>query len=120
MEKFESWTDNDGNLEDLVSLDRLTNVCLYWFGNSIDASLRLYKENRKSPLALEGLIPCDVPFAIAHSPRELLIPPRSWIERALKVERWTEMPRGGHFAALEQPQALAENIRASFRPWRDR
>ena len=121
LEKFESWTDNDGNLEDLISLDRLlTNICLYWFGNSIDASLRLYKENRKSPLALEGLVPCDVPFAIAHFPKELPIPPRSWIERALKVERWTEMPRGGHFAALEQPQALAEDIRASFRPWRNR
>ena len=53
------------------------NICLHWFGNSIDASLRLYKENRKSPLALEGLIPCDVPFAIAHFPRELPIPPRS-------------------------------------------
>jgi len=120
-EKFESWTDHDGNLEDLISMDQLlTNIGVYWFGNSIDASLRLYKENRKQPLMLEGLLPCDVPFAIAHFPRELPIPPRSWIERALKVERWTEMPRGGHFAALEQPSALAEDIRASFRLWRHR
>jgi len=120
-EKFQSWSDHDGDLEEVISLDQLlTNICIYWFGNSIASSLRLYKENRKQPFTLDGLLPCDVPFAIAHFPKELPIPPRSWIERALKVERWTEMPRGGHFAALEQPRALAEDVRASFRPWRHR
>jgi pimeloyl-ACP methyl ester carboxylesterase len=120
-EKFESWVDHDGDLEAVVPLDTLlTNICIYWFGNSIDASLRLYKENRFQPLALDGLLPCNVPFSIAHFPKELPIPPRSRIERALKVERWTDMPRGGHFAALEQPRLLAEDITASFRPWRDR
>ncbi|MFF2322798.1 epoxide hydrolase family protein [Agrobacterium sp. NPDC058088] len=120
-EKFQSWVDHDGDLEAVVPLDTLlTNICIYWFGNSIDASLRLYKENRLNPLVLDSLLPCDVPFSIAHFPKELPIPPRSWIERGLRVERWTELPRGGHFAALEQPKLLAEDIRASFRPWRGR
>ncbi|TMV04565.1 epoxide hydrolase family protein [Brucella haematophila] len=120
-EKFESWSDHTGDLETVVSIDELlTNICIYWFGNSIDASLRIYKENRNQPLILDEFLPCEVPFAIAHFPKELPIPPQSWIERALRVERWTEMPRGGHFAALEQPQALAEDIRAAFRPWRSR
>lgn len=120
-EKFESWTDHRGELETVVSLDELlTNICIYWFGNSIDASLRIYKENRRHPLALDGFPPCPVPFSIAHFPKELPMPPRMRIERALRVERWTEIPRGGHFAALEQPRALAEDIRTSFRPWRGR
>jgi len=118
-EKYFSWSDHNGNLESVISLDQLlTNVCLYWFSNSINASLRIYKENSLQPLDFGHLPECKVPFSIAHFPRELPIPPRSWVERALRVERWTEIPRGGHFAALEHPAALAEDIRASFRHFR--
>jgi hypothetical protein len=61
----------------------------------------------------------EVPVAIAHFPREIPIPPRSYIERGYNIPLWTEMSRGGHFAALEEPEALAEDIRAfprGFRP----
>lgn len=118
-EKFLNWSDHDGDLESVIPLDvLLTNVSLYWFGNTIDASLRLYKENRLQPLVFDR--PCDsnVPFGFARFPRELPTPPRSWFERVFKVARWTEMPRGGHFAALEQPELLAEDIRRLFRPLR--
>jgi pimeloyl-ACP methyl ester carboxylesterase len=59
-----------------------------------------------------------VPLGVAHFPRELPMPPRSWVERVFDVRRWTEMPAGGHFAALEQSQLLAEEVRAFFRPVR--
>jgi pimeloyl-ACP methyl ester carboxylesterase len=116
-EKFISWTDHDGDLERVVPLDRLlTIISIYWFGNSLDASLRIYKENRLNPIALADFPSVEVPFSVAHFPKELPIPPRSWVERGLRVVRWTEMPRGGHFAALEQPELLAKDIRAAFEP----
>ncbi|WP_353642371.1 hypothetical protein [Mesorhizobium sp. WSM2239] len=96
-----------------MPLDRLlTIISIYWFGNSLDASLRIYKENRLNPIALADFPPVEVPFSVAHFPKELPPPPRSWVERGLRVVRWTEMPRGGHFAALEQPELLAEDLRA--------
>lgn len=58
------------------------------------------------------------PLGVALFPRELPTPPRSWVERVFKVRRWTPMPRGGHFAALEQPALLAGDMRAFFRPLR--
>ena len=60
----------------------------------------------------------DLPTAYAASPREILLPPRAWAERTYNIQRWTTMPAGGHFAALEQPEALAADIRAFFRPLR--
>ena len=57
-------------------------------------------------------------IGVALFPRELPMPPRSWVERVLNVHRWTVMPRGGHFIALEQPELLAGDIRAFFRPLR--
>lgn len=119
VEKFLSWTDCDGDLEAVIPLDvLLTDISVYWFGNTIDASLRLYKENRLQPLVFAPGARVDVPLAVAVFPKELPMPPRSWVERVFRVDRWTEMPRGGHFAALEQPEFLAEDIRAFFRPMR--
>jgi pimeloyl-ACP methyl ester carboxylesterase len=60
-----------------------------------------------------------VPSAMAVFPREISLPPREWGERSFNVHRWTEMPRGGHFAAFEEPALLAQDIRAFFRPLRD-
>lgn len=117
-EKFLSWADHDGALEKTVSLDvLLTNISLYWFGNTIDASLRIYKENKLQPLAFDTAV-SNVPIGVAHFPKEFPTPPRSWLERCFRVERYTEMPRGGHFAALEQPELLTEDVRAMFRPLR--
>jgi pimeloyl-ACP methyl ester carboxylesterase len=118
-EKFRAWTDCDGDITRAVSLDALlTNISVYWFSGSIASSLRIYKENRAAPLVFapgERLIP---PVGFAHFPREILHPPRRYVERVFDIRRWTDMPRGGHFAAMEQPQALAEEIRAFFRPLR--
>lgn len=118
-EKFDAWSDHDGDVEAVTPLDTIiTNVSLYWFSGTIDASLRLYKENRLDPLAFAPDERSAVPLGVAVFPRELPMPPRSWVERVFDVRRWSMMPKGGHFAALEQPEALAEDIRAFFRPLR--
>ena len=118
-EKFRSWSDCDGDVERVFSLDALlTDISIYWFGDSLNASLRLYKENRRQPLVFapgERVIP---PLGMAVFPHELMLPPRSWVERVFDVRQWTRMPAGGHFAALEQPERLAADIRAFFRPLR--
>jgi len=59
-----------------------------------------------------------VPAAFAMFPKDISQPPREWAERFFNVQRWTEMPRGGHFAAMEEPELLVEDIRAFFRPLR--
>ncbi|GAA4476881.1 epoxide hydrolase family protein [Gluconacetobacter asukensis] len=118
-EKFHTWTDRRNAPQSGVPLDvLLTDISLYWFSENVDASLRLYKENRLNPLAFEVGERVDVPLGVAVFPYELPTPPRSWVERVFPVTRWTEMPAGGHFAALEQPKLLAEDIRAFFRPLR--
>jgi pimeloyl-ACP methyl ester carboxylesterase len=62
--------------------------------------------------------PVEVPTAVARFPREIYRPPRAWVEAAFDLRRWTVIPRGGHFAALEQPQLLVEDVRAFFRELR--
>ncbi|MCQ8239549.1 epoxide hydrolase family protein [Rhizosaccharibacter radicis] len=121
VEKFRAWSDCDGDLERCIPLDTLlTNICLYWFNDGPAASLRLYKENRLAPLVFPTGERVRVPCGVAVFPRELPMPPRSWVERVFPVSRWETMPAGGHFAALEQPEQLASEIRAFFRPLRDR
>ena len=113
-EKFHAWADDfDGT----VGLDRLlANISLYWFTDTIGPSMRIYLEGRARPMALAGrVLP---PLGVALFPAELPMPPRSWVERCFDVRRWTAMPAGGHFAALEQPVLLAGEIRAFFRPLR--
>lgn len=118
-EKFTSWSDNDGDFESAISMDSLlSDISLYWFTGSLTGSLRLYKEGRQEPFAPargEHIVP---PLGMALFPRELPTPPRSWVERVFNVQRWTPMPSGGHFAALERPDLLVEDIRAFFRPYR--
>ncbi|WP_285426612.1 epoxide hydrolase family protein [Pseudomonas sp. efr-133-TYG-103a] len=118
-EKFHAWVDHPGDLETVVPLDTLLgDIALYWFGGTLDASLRLYKENRQNPLVFQADERVATPLGVAVFPKELPMPPRSWVERAFDVHRWEIMPRGGHFAALEQPELLAEEIRAFFKPLR--
>lgn len=121
VEKFRAWSDCGGDVERVFPMDELlTNISLYWFGRTLDASFRIYKENRLQPLtfvASERVVP---PLGVAAFPRELPTPPRSWVERVFNVQRWTAMPGGGHFAAMEQPVRLAQEIRAFFRPLRNR
>ncbi|MDR5836256.1 epoxide hydrolase [Caballeronia sp. LZ034LL] len=119
VEKFRTWSDCDGDIERAFTLDDvLTDVSIYWFGHMLDASYRIYKENRRQPLSFDPAERVATPLGVALFPRELPMPPRSWLERVFDVQRWNAMPRGGHFAALEQPALLAEEIRAFFRPLR--
>jgi pimeloyl-ACP methyl ester carboxylesterase len=119
VEKFRSWSDCNGDVEQAFGFDTLlTDICLYWFSDDINGALRLYKENRLAPLAFNSGERVTPPLGVALFPRELPMPPRTWVERTFDVRRWTVMPRGGHFAALEQPDLLVEDIRAFFRPLR--
>jgi pimeloyl-ACP methyl ester carboxylesterase len=108
-EKFREWADPASN----VSLDHiLTNITIYWVSNTITSSMRLYLESAKTPLRFAAGERLATPCAVARFPLEAPFPPRSWIERVYDVRRWTEMPAGGHFAALEQPALLAADVKA--------
>jgi pimeloyl-ACP methyl ester carboxylesterase len=115
LEKFREWSDCDGDLLRLDLNDLFTNVTLYWMTQTIHSSFRMYYEGRKAPVHLQAGERVSVPCGIAHFPKELMFPPRSWVERGFNVRHWTQMPRGGHFAALEQPELLAVDIRSFFR-----
>jgi pimeloyl-ACP methyl ester carboxylesterase len=121
VEKVRAWGDCDGDLERRFDRDwLLTNLTLYWVTETIHSSMRLYFESRRTPLRLEPGQRVPVPCGVAFFPKEAPMPPREWVERGYDVVRWTPMPRGGHFAALEEPALLAEDIRAFFRALRDR
>jgi len=119
VEKFRTWSDCNGDLEAVYTKDDLlTTVMIYWVTQTINSSVRIYYESRRNPFVLGQDERIEVPTAVALFPKELAQPPREWIERAYNVQRWTEMPKGGHFAALEQPELLVEDIRTFFRPLR--
>ena len=113
LDKFRSWSDCGGDVERCFTRDEmLTCISLYWFTGSMPSALRFYWEGRRSPLTFAARDFVAVPVAIAHFAREIPIPPRSYVERGYNVTRWTEFDRGGHFAALERPDALAADIRS--------
>jgi pimeloyl-ACP methyl ester carboxylesterase len=118
VEKFRIWTDNDGTPDSAVDRDRmLANISLYWFTGCIGASFHPYFARLHGPWPIPG--PIDVPTGYCQFPKEILRPPRSVAERLYKnIRRWSVKSRGGHFAALEQTETLAEEIRAFFRPLR--
>lgn len=119
VDKFRDWADCDGDVERRFSKDELlANVALYWLTETIGSSMRLYYESRKAPLQFGKDERIHVPCAVARFPKEEPFPPRSWVERVYDVRRWTEMPKGGHFAAAEEPELLAQDIREFFRQFR--
>ena len=119
LEKFYKWSDCDGNLLRVFTREELlANVTLYWMTETIHSSFRMYFEGAKAPFAFGVGDRVQVPCAIAHFPKEILFPPRRWVERGYNVEQWTEMPIGGHFAALEEPEMLAADLRRFFRRFR--
>ena len=117
-EKFRAWTDCDGDVWNAVSRDDfLANVSLYWFTGAIGSSFWPYYARMHGPWPIPGQV--AVPMGYAAFPREILHPPRSFAARMFTdIRRWSEMERGGHFAALEQPDALAREIREFVRPLR--
>jgi microsomal epoxide hydrolase len=117
VEKFRAWTDCGGDPRNALSMDEmLGNISLYWFTNCIGASFWPYYARMHGPWPIDGAI--EVPMGYCEFPREILRPPRAAAERVFDVRRWSVMPKGGHFAALEQPAALAHEIRAFFRALR--
>jgi pimeloyl-ACP methyl ester carboxylesterase len=114
VEKFRTWCDCDGNPETKFTKDELlTNITLYWVTQTAASSARLYYESRHVGSVLGGRI--EVPTACAQFPKEIIWAPRTWVEARYNLKRWTEFPHGGHFAALEQPEALVGDVRAFFR-----
>jgi pimeloyl-ACP methyl ester carboxylesterase len=119
IEKFRGWSDCGGAVERRFTKDELlTNVMIYWVTQTIHSSMRLYYEGRRQPLHFKEGQSVQVPCAVARFPKEEPFPPREWIERGYNVQRWTEFTSGGHFAAMEEPELLVEDIRAFFRPFR--
>ncbi|MEX2147326.1 MAG: epoxide hydrolase [Candidatus Rokuibacteriota bacterium] len=119
VEKFRAWSDCDGDVERCFSKDvLLTNVMLYWVTGAINSSFWPYYARMHAPWPLPEGRRIEVPTGYAAFPREILTPPRAWAERVYNIQRWTPMARGGHFAALEQPDALAADVRDFFRPLR--
>jgi len=118
VEKFRSWTDCDGDPENALTRDEmLTDIMLYWVTGAIGSSFWPYYARMHGPWPIPG--PVAVPTGYVEFPKEILRPPRVVAERLYTdIRRWTVMPKGGHFAALEQPEALAREIRAFFRPLR--
>ncbi|WP_322034085.1 epoxide hydrolase [Paraburkholderia sp. J76] len=115
-EKFRAWSDCDGVIERRFSKDALlTDISLYWFTGSIGTSMQMYWENRLQPFRFASGQRVVPPVAFARFPKEINHPPRSWLERVFDVVQWTDMPSGGHFAAMEEPDLLAADIRRFFR-----
>lgn len=128
IEKFYAWSDNDGNIDNAFTKDELlTNCTIYWATQTINSAIRIYYEEIKAIMQakynpLVKLNPfdktgdkSDVPAAFAIFPKDISLPPREFAERFFNVERWTEMKQGGHFAALEQTELLANDIRLFMR-----
>lgn len=112
-EKFWSWTDCNGDPTTVLSRDELLdNVMLYWIPASGASSARLYWESFAKPV----LGPVTVPAACSIFPKEIFRPSRRWAERQfLDLRYWNELPKGGHFAAFEQPEIFVEELRSAFR-----
>ena len=119
LEKFQAWSDCEAVPEEAIPLDDLiTDIMIYWVTNTAHSAARFYSGSRERPFHLAPGEKIRPPCGVVTLPRELPMPPRSWAERAFNIVHWTELPCGGHFAALEQPALLADDIRAFFRPLR--
>jgi microsomal epoxide hydrolase len=116
LEKFRSWSDCGGDLEASYTKDRLLdNIMLYWATGTINSSMRLYYESngpgRQTPYPAR----IETPTGHALFPAEIIRTPRPWAEQVYNIVRWTRMPRGGHFAAMEQPALFVDEVRDFFR-----
>jgi microsomal epoxide hydrolase len=115
IDKFQVLTDNDGDF--LTAVDRdtfLTNVTIYWVTGTVGSAMRIYRENRLSGEQSAPIPHLDTPVAYADFPKEVYATPLSWIKQTYNVVQYTKMPRGGHFAALEQPDLLVGDVQKFF------
>ena len=122
VEKFRAWSDCEGDVERRFTKDELlTNLTIYWATETVHSSARIYYERERDlpPAENPAGSRVGVPTGFAVFPKDIAPAPREWAERFFgDVRRWTQMPKGGHFAAMEEPELLAEDIRAFFRPLR--
>ncbi|MBM3218129.1 MAG: epoxide hydrolase [Candidatus Rokubacteria bacterium] len=119
LEKFCAWTDCRGDVLAHIGRDTLlANVTIYWVTGAINSSFWPYYWRRHERWPIQRGQRIDVPTGYAAFPKEILHLPRAWAERAYDIRRWSVMKSGGHFAALEEPEALAAEIAEFFRPLR--
>jgi microsomal epoxide hydrolase len=119
LEKFRRWSDCDGDVERRFPPDvLLTNVMIYWTTGAIGSSFWPYYAVRHGAGILEKGKRVEVPTGYAAFPKEIFHIPRAWADQIYNIQRWTTMAAGGHFAALEEPEALAGEVRAFFRALR--
>jgi len=122
VDKFWAWSDHGGDLESRFTRDELlTNVMIYWVTGTMPSSVRIYFESRRDsprPVTMSHFETNGphAPLGFARYPKEINVPPRAWVERQFgdTLIHWTEMPRGGHFAAMETPELLVRDVRAFF------
>lgn len=118
-EKFQAWTDNDGDPERALTRDEmLDDITLYWLTNTAASSARLYRENAGKFGMNQGIV--DFPVGLSLFPKEIFRTPRSWADKVYpNIIHWNELDRGGHFAAFEQPKLFTEELRECFREVRN-
>jgi pimeloyl-ACP methyl ester carboxylesterase len=121
VEKFYAWSDCQGDIESRFTKDELlTNIMIYWVTETINSSIRMYLENARAVYTQPSIakqVSSQVPAAVASFPADAPFP-REWAERKVNLKRWTKMTRGGHFAALEEPELFVSDLRAFFRDFR--
>ena len=112
-EKFQAWSDNKGDPAEAISVDRmLDDITLYWLTDTAASSARLYYESFAKDFAR---MPLELPVAVSIFKGDFFTPPRVWGEETYsKLFYWNEVPKGGHFAALEQPELFVAELRKSF------
>jgi pimeloyl-ACP methyl ester carboxylesterase len=119
VEKFRAWTDNEGSPDDAVTRDQLlTNLTVYWVTKTINSSIRLYCESRRTDRFGPAGEYVTVPTAAAVFPKEIFRIPRAYAETRFNLVRYTRFDRGGHFAALEEPDLLVQDVQEFFRDLR--
>jgi pimeloyl-ACP methyl ester carboxylesterase len=121
IDKFQSWSIPNGDPESLFTRNELLdNLMMYWLPACGASAARLYPESHyRMFLDQTNQDVVELPVAVSAFPNELVPVPRSWAEtRYKKIVHWNVLPRGGHFASLEQPELFIDEVRQSFRPLR--
>lgn len=122
LDKFWAWSDHRGNLDNSFTKDELiTNIMIYWVTQTMPSATRIYYESQHNlprPASMQPFAQGGKPAPVGYAlfPKEINLPPRAWVERSQggSLQHWTEMPRGGHFAAMEVPDLLAADVRKFF------
>lgn len=113
--EFHAWTDNSGDFLTVVDRDAFsTNLTLYWATGTVGSSMRIYREQNLVGGDSVAMPRFETPVGHAVFPQEVVASPYRWIDKSYNIVQRTEMPKGGHFAALEQPDLLIKDIRLFF------